>query len=101
MRMQRNSKSGLAIILIALGALILFDKIGFAFGHLMGYLIPLAMILFGYIGVRNGNKFFGWLLLIIGLIIMLGKLSGLIGLAIAVGMIVYGISLFKKDRRAI
>jgi predicted membrane protein len=94
-----NGRTGLALLMIAFGALILFDKIGFGLGHLMGYLIPIAMIALGYIGVRNGNPFLGWLILIIGAIILIGKMSGLISLAIAIGLIVYGISLFKKERK--
>lgn len=94
--MKRNSGSGFAILLIGCGALILLDKLGFGLGHLMGYIIPLAMVLLGWVGVQRGSKFFGWLLMIVGAIILFGKFSSLIGFLIAVGMIVYGVSMLRK-----
>jgi len=98
--MDLKGKNGWAIVLIVLGSLILLDKLNFGFGHLMGYVIPVIMVLLGYVGVKNGSKFFGWVILVIGIMILLGKLSGLIGLAIAIGLIFFGVSMFKKDRRA-
>lgn len=98
--MDLRGKNGWAIVLIALGSLILLDKLDFGFGHLMSYVIPVIMIMLGYVGVKNGSKFFGWVILVIGIVILLGKMSGLIGLAIAIGLICFGVSMFKKDKRA-
>jgi lia operon protein LiaI len=94
--MKWNGKSGFALILIACGALILMGRLGWAFGHLMSFIIPVAMIVLGYLGLSNGKKFLGLILMVIGTIILLGKLSGLIGIVIAVAMIGYGISMIKK-----
>lgn len=99
--MKMNRNGGFALLLIACGALILMHKVGFHFGyafhHIMEYVFPAAMVVLGYIGVKNG-RFFGWLLLAIGGIVLLGKLSWLIGVVIAVGMIGYGISLLRNRK---
>jgi len=98
--MKMNGKKGFALLLIGLGALILLNKAGFLFGHfigsLFGYLFPIAMIFLGYLGIRNGNKLIGWIIAVIGAIMLLGKMSGLIGLLIAIGFIVYGVSILTK-----
>lgn len=96
-----NGKTGFALLLIAFGILLLLNKFGLGLGWLMGYIIPLAMVGIGYIGIKNGNKFFGWLIFIIGLIALLGKFSGIIGFVVAAGLIIYGVSLLKQDRRAV
>jgi len=94
--MELNRKSGLAIFLIGCGALMVLDKIGFGVGHLFSYLIPLAMLVFGYIGFQGGKKIFGGALMVIGGMILFGKLSGLFGLILAIALIVYGVSMLKR-----
>lgn len=98
--MSINRKMGLALLLIVFGILLLLDKVGFGLGWLMGYIIPIALVGLGYIGIRNGSKFFGWLFFVIGLIALLGKFSGLIGFAIAIGIILYGVMLLRKESRS-
>lgn len=94
--MKLNGKSGFAILLIALGAMLLLGKFG-GLGWLMGYIVPFAMVGLGYVGIRNGSKFFGWLIFIIGVIALFGKFAGVLGFLIAAGFIVYGISLLRKN----
>jgi lia operon protein LiaI len=94
--MELNRKSGFAIFLIGCGALMVLDKIGFGLGHLFSLIIPLAMLIFGYIGFQGGRKFFGGVLMFFGVVFLLGKLTGLIGLLIAIGLIIYGVSMLKK-----
>ncbi|UUZ90345.1 hypothetical protein LJK87_30980 [Paenibacillus sp. P25] len=67
------------------------------FGHyIMGFLFPLAMIGLGYVGIKNGKSAIGWILILLGGLILIGKLSGVIAILIAIGLIVYGFSLFRK-----
>jgi hypothetical protein len=94
--MELNRKSGFAIFLIGCGALMLLDKIGFGVGHLFSLIIPLAMLVFGYIGFQGGKRIFGGILMGLGAIILFGKLSGLIGLILAIAMVGFGISMLKK-----
>jgi hypothetical protein len=96
--MKLQGKNAFALILILCGGLILLGKFHFVFGWLTGLIVPIALIFFGYIGLRNGKKFIGGVLIFIGAIFLLGKLSGLIGLAIAIGLIVYGVSLLTKKK---
>ncbi|UJF32849.1 LiaF transmembrane domain-containing protein [Paenibacillus hexagrammi] len=95
--MKRNS--GLAVLLIAFGALILLHKFGYHMGpfigSIMGYVIPLAMVGLGYVGIKNGSKF-GWIIAVLGAIILLGKLAGWAIILLAIGLIVYGVSLLTR-----
>ncbi|MFM9280503.1 hypothetical protein [Paenibacillus jiagnxiensis] len=100
MRMDRNK--GLAILLIVVGALILLNLIpafGFLVHEIIGYLIPIAMIVLGYYGVRSGNTVIGWVIMILGLLILIGKLSWLIGPLLAIGLIIFGIALLRGRGR--
>lgn len=102
--MSMNGKNGLALVLITMGGLILLGRFGLHTGHmvgfLLGYLVPIAMIVLGYIGILNKRPIIGSLLGIIGLTIILGKLSGLIGMAIAVAMVIYGITILTRGKRS-
>lgn len=98
MRLTKNR--GLALILIVFGVFILLNGIGFGLGKLMGVMIPLALLLFGYIGIKNGKTFIGWSLAIVGIIMLISKLSGLIGLLLAIGFIWIGISMLRKGSNA-
>ncbi|MBO9608608.1 MAG: hypothetical protein J7639_21830 [Paenibacillaceae bacterium] len=94
--MKLNKGTGFALLLIAFGALMLLSKIGIHFGGLFAYIIPIALIGFGYIGVKNGKSLIGWVLIVLGAVLLLGKLSSLIGIAIAIGLIVFGFSMLRN-----
>ncbi|CAI6083494.1 hypothetical protein PAECIP112173_03933 [Paenibacillus sp. JJ-100] len=96
--MRMNKGNGWAIVLIAIGVLLLFGKLTPLLGHLMGYLIPILMIALGYYGVKRGNVMLGWIVLIIGIVSLLGKLAWLIGPIIAIGLIIWGISMLSNNR---
>ena len=98
--MKWNGKSGFALFLIGCGVLIVLNKIGLGFGNLFGLLIPLGMLVLGYIGIKHGKKVIGTILIVLGAIFLLGKLSGLIGLIIAIALIYYGVSVLKKRSNA-
>lgn len=91
----------LAIVLIVLGGFFLLGNLGFLLGGLIGYLVPIALIALGYYGLKAGNKLFGWAFIIIGAFSLVGKFSWLIGILIAVGLILWGLSLItgKKGNR--
>lgn len=61
----------------------------------MGFLFPACVVGLGVLGLKNGRSIIGWLLIIIGGVFLLGKLSGVIAILIAIGLIVYGISLLR------
>lgn len=96
--MNRNRPNGFAIILIALGVLILLGKLTPFLGSLFGLLVAVLMIALGYYGIRRGNAFFGWIVLFFGIISLISKLAWLIVPLIGIGLIVYGISTLRGRR---
>ena len=96
--MQMNRTTGFAFLLIGFGVLILLDRLGIGLGNLMGYLFPILLMVLGYIGIKNNRSLIGWGLMILGIIILLSKLSGLIGWIVAGAMIVYGIVILRRGK---
>ncbi|WP_172200562.1 hypothetical protein [Saccharibacillus qingshengii] len=76
-----------AIVLLVLGALILFGKLG----GFVEFLFAAAIFALGYYGVKTGKTFLGWLLLIVGGCMLLAKLSWLIGPLLGIALIAAGI----------
>jgi hypothetical protein len=93
--MTTKRNTGIAIALIALGAIILLGKIGFFSGALMGYVIPIIMLGLGYYGIKNGSKI-AWVVAIIGGIILFAKLTPLLVVILAVAMVVFGVSMLTR-----
>ncbi|WP_106766942.1 LiaF transmembrane domain-containing protein [Paenibacillus faecalis] len=96
--MRSSKDNGLAILLIGLGLLVLLGVLGPLLGWLFSLIIPVAMIALGYYGIRRGNSFFGWIILIIGVIALMGKLSWIIGPVLGIALIVYGFSKLKGGK---
>ncbi|ACX67722.1 hypothetical protein V4V36_31620 [Paenibacillus lautus] len=96
---MRNSKgNGMSILLIGLGILVLLGVFGPLLGWLFSLLIPILMVALGYYGIRRGNTLMGWIILGIGIIWLMGKLSWLIGPILGVILIIYGVSRLKNGR---
>jgi lia operon protein LiaI len=93
--MSLNKTSGLALLLILIGGLVLFNRLGIHV-HIMGYLVPLAIAGLGYVGIRNGKKI-GWFFAILGIVILAAKLSWLISIVFAVLLIGFGVSMIKRQ----
>ncbi|NOU99601.1 LiaF transmembrane domain-containing protein [Paenibacillus planticolens] len=93
--MSMNRSKSWALILIAVGFLILMHKVGMHF-HFMGMLVPVAMVGLGYVGIRNGKKI-GWVIFGIGALVLITKLSGLIAIGFALWLMYYGYCLLKKQ----
>ncbi|GAB6927189.1 hypothetical protein JCM10914A_11720 [Paenibacillus sp. JCM 10914] len=96
---MRNSRgNGMSILLIGVGILVLLGVFGPLLGWLFSLLIPVLMIALGYYGVRRGNTLIGWVILGIGVIWLMGKLSWVIGPILGIILIIYGVSRLKKGR---
>lgn len=97
-----NSKKLLSISLIAIGIIIVLDFIGIHLGwiirDIIKFLVPFIFIGFGVLAWRYNRRGLGIVLGVIGGFILLGHLSGLITLLIAIGLIVWGVSMFKGRR---
>lgn len=96
--MKLSKNTVVALILIVFGGLLLLNKLGFHTGALMGWLFPIAMVGLGWLGLKNGRSAIGIILMAIGGLVLLGKLSGIIFIIIAIALIVYGISLLRKNK---
>ncbi|WP_054958243.1 LiaF transmembrane domain-containing protein [Paenibacillus dakarensis] len=97
--MRNSNSNGFGILLVALGALVLLGVLGPLLGWLFKLIIPVAMIALGYYGIRRGNKFFGWIVLVIGVMSLIGKLSFIIGPILGIVLIAYGVSRLKNGHR--
>lgn len=88
----------MSILLIGLGILVLLGVFGPLLGWLFSLLIPILMVALGYYGIRRGNTLMGWVILGIGVIWLMGKLSWLIGPILGIILIIYGVSRLKNGR---
>lgn len=97
--MRLEKKNGFALLVIVLGFIFLFNGLGLVtagLSKLMGYIIPVVVMLLGYVGMKNGKTFIGGTLFVIGFVVLLGKLSWLIGVLFAAALIVLGFSMLKS-----
>ncbi|CAM4489663.1 LiaF transmembrane domain-containing protein [Paenibacillus tarimensis] len=95
-----NSKTAIGAVLVFCGGWMVLNMLGITLGPIFGYIFPFILIGLGIVGMKNDKKIVGAVLLTIGLISLLAKLSGLIMLVIAIALIVGGVSLFKSKNRA-
>lgn len=96
--MNLKKGNGLAVVLIAIGALMLLGVFGPLLGKLLGLVFPIILIALGYYGVRRGKVLIGWIILVIGVLSLIAKLSWILGPLLGIAIIVFGVSLFKKKR---
>ncbi len=97
--MKMNGKSALGVLLVIVGSIAVLNFVGVHFGAIFGFLLPFILIGLGIVGWTNNKKWIGGILIAIGGMIIFGKLGGIILLLLAIGLIVAGVSLFKKDKR--
>ncbi|WP_027094700.1 LiaF transmembrane domain-containing protein [Cohnella thermotolerans] len=88
--------NGLAVVLIVIGILLLFGKLGHLFGFIISLLIPVLVIGLGVMAWQRGNRIVGGVLAVIGGFMLLGKLSAIIFWIAVIGLIVFGISMLGK-----
>lgn len=94
MKMSRNI--GFPLLLIGCGLLIGASQLGLNVNGVIHFLFPFLLIGIGYIGMKYGRKWLGWGLMILGILIIFGKLSSLIGWMIAAVMIGFGVMMLKR-----
>ncbi|KOR82649.1 LiaF transmembrane domain-containing protein [Paenibacillus solani] len=96
---MRNSRgNGMSILLIGLGILVLLGVFGPLLGWLFSLLIPVLIVALGYYGIRRGNTLMGWVVLGIGLVWLMSKLSWVLAPILGIILIVYGVSRMKNGR---
>jgi hypothetical protein len=90
-----RSGNATAVLLIGFGALLILGKLGI-FGFLIGLLIPVLMIGLGVMAWNNGHRFLGGIVVLIGGLMLLGKLSFLFVWAAAIALILFGVSMIRR-----
>lgn len=95
-----QSGKGLAILLIAFGGLIILGKLGVGLGFFFGLLIPILIFLLGVMAWNNGSRLLGGILGVIGGIMLLGQLSHLFVWVAAIALIMFGVSMLRRNSRA-
>lgn len=95
-----NGKTVLGVLLIIAGALAVLNFFDISLGGIFGFLLPFILIGLGIVGWSNNKKVIGGILIAIGGVMLLGELGGIIMLLLAIGLIIFGVSLFKGNRKS-
>lgn len=96
--MRQNKGNGLAVILIAIGAIMLLGMALPLIHGIFRLLFPVILVVLGYYGIKSGRKLIGWIVMFIGVMSLIDKLSWLIGPLLGLGLVVWGISVLKGKR---
>lgn len=94
-----NGKTLIGVICIAIGGLLALNFFNINFGAILSYLLPVILIICGYIGLRNGQKIIGSVFLVIGSVMLLGKFGGLMILILSIVLIGAGIYFISNKSR--
>jgi lia operon protein LiaI len=94
-----NGKSALGTLLVVVGGLMVMKFLGIHLGWIIGMLMPFILIGLGAIGIKNNSKVIGGILVAVGGFMLIGKLAGIFALLLAIGLIFWGVSMFKSRRR--
>ncbi len=94
-----NGKSALGTLLVVVGGLMVMKFLGIHLGWIIGMLMPFILIGLGAIGIKNNSKVIGGILVAIGGFMLIGKLAGIFALLLPIGLIFWGVSMFKSRRR--
>ncbi|MEF2243629.1 MULTISPECIES: LiaF transmembrane domain-containing protein [unclassified Paenibacillus] len=94
-----NGKTAVGTLLIAIGALAVLNLLGIKLGAIIGMFMPVIMIGLGILGWANQKKVIGGILIVLGSLMLLAKLSGLFMWIIAIGLVVAGYSVIKNNGR--
>ena len=94
-----NGKTAVGTLLIVIGALTVMKLLGISLGGIIGMLMPVIMIGLGILGWANQKKVIGGILIVLGALMLLAKLSGIFMWLIAIGLVVAGYSVIKNNGR--
>ncbi|MGO4887328.1 LiaF transmembrane domain-containing protein [Anaerobacillus sp. MEB173] len=97
--MNWSAKTVFGMILLLIGVSIVLQLIGISIGYLLRMIIPILLIIYGYkkwnLAETKFQKFFGMIVLLFGVLLLLGAAHLFIGLIVA-GLIMYfGYSIMK------
>jgi len=94
-----NGKSLIGVICILIGGLLALKFLSINLGAIFTFLLPVILIACGFIGIKNGQKVIGSIFLVIGFVMLLGKLGGFMTLIFSIALIGAGIFFISKKSR--
>jgi lia operon protein LiaI len=95
---ERSGKVLLGLVLLLVGTLVILDQLGIDGGDLFGILIPAVIMIYGAKKVvrGSGSKFWGVLVFLFGLLMLIGKLDLLFTNLLAIAIIYLGYRLIRR-----
>ncbi|USG64763.1 hypothetical protein NDK47_21965 [Brevibacillus ruminantium] len=99
---ERSGKVLLGLALLLTGGFVFLDLLGIHSGRFLGILIPGLIMLYGARKLMSGSgsRFWGLLVFLFGLLMLIGKLHLLFNVIIAVGVIYLGYRLIRRHDRS-
>jgi len=94
-----NGKTLIGVVSILIGGLLALKFLNIHIGAIFSFLLPFILIGCGFIGLKNGRKTFGTIFLVIGAVMLLGKLGGLLTLILSIALIGAGIYMVSNKSR--
>lgn len=92
-----NNKTLIAFSCFIIGGLLVLKFFNIHLSGILSFFLPVILIICGVIGLKNGKKIIGSILLVIGTITLLGKLGGILMLLIAILLIAIGVGVMKGN----
>lgn len=96
-----NGKNALGAVMVVIGGLMVLKFVGIHMGWIISLLMPFILIGLGVVGIRNESKFIGGILIVVGAMMLLGKLLGLFFLLLPIILIVAGVMMFKNREKRV
>ncbi|KAA9008671.1 hypothetical protein F4V43_00650 [Paenibacillus spiritus] len=96
--MNKNRGNGFAVVLIAIGAILLLGALGPLIHGLFRLVFPILLVLIGYYAVNRGHKLIGFAVMFVGILSLINKLAWLIGPLLGIALLVWGISVLRGSR---
>ncbi len=95
---ERSGKVLLGLVLLLVGTLVILDQFGIDGGDLFGIFIPAVIMIYGAKKVvsGSGSKFWGVVIFLFGLLMLIGKLDLLFTNLLAIVIIYMGYRLLKR-----
>ncbi|MED1876454.1 hypothetical protein NSQ24_05800 [Brevibacillus sp. FSL L8-0520] len=96
---ERSGKVLLGLALLLTGGFVLLDQLGIDGGDFLGVLIPGLIMLYGARKVigSSGSRFWGILIFLFGLLMLIGKLHLLFNVVLAIGVIYLGYRFIRRS----
>ncbi|MBJ6360206.1 hypothetical protein ACFOQM_02600 [Paenibacillus sp. GCM10012307] len=94
-----NNKTLVGVVLVLLGGLFALKIIGITLAPLMSLVFPFILIGLGAVGLKNNKPIIGTGMIVVGVLMVMAKLHGLMLLIAAIVLIVWGVSMFKGNKR--